>query len=176
MLQQGNAVVLALVLGVMIAFDMGGPINKAAFFFGAAMIKEGNLAVMGCVAAAICTPPLGAALATFLRRSLWTEEQREAGKAAAAMGMIGITEGAIPFAAGDPLRVIPCLVAGSDTASVIAMLGGVGNHAPHGGLIVLPVIDHRLMYVVAIAAGALVTALALIFVKTLAARKTSTAA
>lgn len=175
-LQQGNAVVLALVLGTMVAFDMGGPINKAAFFFGAAMIKEGNLAVMGCVAAAICTPPLGAALATFLRRSLWTEEQREAGKAAAAMGMIGITEGAIPFAAGDPLRVIPCLVAGSATASVIAMLGGVGNHAPHGGLIVLPVIDHRLLYVVAIAAGALVTALALIFVKTLAARKTATAA
>lgn len=164
-MQEGNAVVLAVILGSMIAFDMGGPINKAAFFFGAAMIKEGNYSIMGCVAAAICTPPLGAALATFLGKSLWTEEQREAGKAAAAMGMIGITEGAIPFAAAEPLKVIPCLIAGSATAAVTAMLGGVGNHAPHGGPIVLPVVDHRLMYVAAIVAGTLVTALALNFVK-----------
>ena len=164
-MQQGNAVFLALILGAMIAFDMGGPVNKAAFFFGAAMIKEGNYSVMGCIAAAICTPPLGVALATFLRRSLWTEEQREAGKAAAAMGMIGVTEGAIPFAAGEPLRVIPCLILGSATAAVIAMLGGVGDHAPHGGPIVLPVVDNRLMYVVAIVAGSFVTALTLNFVK-----------
>ena len=164
-MQQGNAVLLALILGAMIAFDMGGPVNKAAFFFGAAMIKEGNYSVMGCIAAAICTPPLGVALATFLRRSLWTEEQREAGKAAAAMGLIGVTEGAIPFAAGEPLRVIPCLILGSATAAVIAMLGGVGDHAPHGGPIVLPVVDNRLMYVVAIAAGSFVTALTLNFVK-----------
>lgn len=164
-MQQGNAVFLALILGAMIAFDMGGPVNKAAFFFGAAMIKEGNYSVMGCIAAAICTPPLGVALATFLRRSLWTEEQREAGKAAAAMGLIGVTEGAIPFAAGEPLRVIPCLILGSATAAVIAMLGGVGDHAPHGGPIVLPVVDNRLMYVVAIVAGSFVTALTLNFVK-----------
>ncbi|MEO5713728.1 MAG: PTS fructose transporter subunit IIC [Luteolibacter sp.] len=164
-MQQGNAVFLALILGAMIAFDMGGPVNKAAFFFGAAMIKEGNYSVMGCIAAAICTPPLGVALATFLRRSLWTEEQREAGKAAAAMGMIGVTEGAIPFAAGEPLQVIPCLVLGSGTAAVIAMLGGVGDHAPHGGPIVLPVVDNRLMYVVAIVAGSFVTALTLNAVK-----------
>lgn len=168
---QGNAVVLALVLGSMIAFDMGGPVNKAAFFFGAAMIKEGNVAIMGCVAAAICTPPLGMGLATLLRKSLWTEEQREAGKAAAAMGMIGITEGAIPFAATDPFRVIPCLIAGSATAAVIAMLSGVGDHAPHGGPIVLPVIDNRLMYIVAIAAGTTVTALAINFVKQRATSK-----
>jgi len=162
---QGNAVLLALILGAMIAFDMGGPVNKAAFFFGAAMIKEGHYAVMGAVAAAICTPPLGLGLATLLRRKLWTQEEREAGGAALAMGMIGITEGAIPFAAGDPLRVIPCIMLGSMTAAVIAMLGGVGDHAPHGGPIVLPVVDNRLMYVVAIASGMVVTAVAITLVK-----------
>jgi fructose-specific phosphotransferase system IIC component len=156
---QGNAVVLAMILGAMIAFDMGGPVNKTAFFFGAAMIKEGQYAVMGACAAAICTPPLGMGLATLIRRHVWSSEEREAGLAALAMGMIGITEGAIPFAAADPFRVIPGIMAGSMTAAVIAMLGGVGNHAPHGGPIVLPVVDHRLMYVVAIVAGSAVTAL-----------------
>ena len=155
----GSAVLLALILGAMIAFDMGGPVNKTAFFFGAAMIKEGQFAVMGACAAAICTPPLGMGLATLVERGLWGEEDREAGIAALAMGMIGITEGAIPFAAADPLRVIPCIMAGSMTAAVIAMLGHVGDHAPHGGPIVLPVIDHRLVYVVAIVAGTAVTAL-----------------
>jgi fructose PTS system EIIBC or EIIC component len=167
----GNAIVLALVIGAMIAFDMGGPVNKAAFFFGAAMIKEGNYAVMGAAAAAICTPPLGLGLATLLRRNLWSEEQREAGGAALAMGMIGITEGAIPFAAADPLRVIPCIMGGSMVASTIAMLGHVGDHAPHGGPIVLPVADHRLMYVVAIVAGTLVTAFAINFLKSLSQKK-----
>jgi len=159
-MQSGNAVVLALILGAMIAFDMGGPVNKSAFFFGAAMIKEGQYGVMGACAAAICTPPLGLGLATLLQRKRWNEDEQEAGIAALAMGMIGITEGAIPFAAADPLRVIPCIMLGSMTAAVIAMLGGVGDHAPHGGPIVLPVIDHWQMYVVAIVAGTLVTALA----------------
>lgn len=159
-MQSGNAVVLALVLGAMIAFDMGGPVNKAAFFFGSAMIKEGQYGVMGACAAAICTPPLGLGLATLLERKRWNEDEREAGLAALAMGTIGITEGAIPFAAADPLRVIPCIMLGSMTAAVIAMLGGVGDHAPHGGPIVLPVVDGRLIYVVAILAGTLVTALA----------------
>ncbi len=159
-MQSGNAVVLALILGAMIAFDMGGPVNKSAFLFGLAMIKEGQFGVMGACAAAICTPPLGMGLATLLNRKLWSEEDREAGRAALTMGLIGITEGAIPFAAADPLRVIPCIMIGSMTASVIAMLGGVGDHAPHGGPIVLPVVDHRWMYVVAILAGTVVTAFA----------------
>ncbi|MFA5263941.1 MAG: PTS fructose transporter subunit IIC [Opitutaceae bacterium] len=161
----GNAVVLAALLGAMIAFDMGGPVNKAAFFFGAAMIKEGNYAVMGACAAAICTPPLGLGVATLIKRALWTEEEREAGKAALAMGCIGITEGAIPFAAADPFRVIPCIVAGSSLAATLAMIGGVGDHAPHGGPIVLPVVDHRLAFCGAILAGVLVTAFAIDFVK-----------
>jgi len=169
-LSQGNALVLAAILGGMIAFDMGGPVNKAAFFFGAAMIKEGNFAVMGACAAAICTPPLGLALATLTGRRLWTEEQRESGLAALGMGMVGITEGAIPFAAGDPVRVIPSIMLGSMVASVIAMLGGVGDHAPHGGPIVLPVVDQRLVYVIAIVAGSLVTALTINGVKRLTER------
>jgi PTS system fructose-specific IIC component len=158
LMSTGNAVVLALILGAMIAFDMGGPVNKAAFFFGAAMIKEGQYAVMGACAAAICTPPLGTGLATLVRRKVWSDDEKEAGIAALAMGLIGITEGAIPFAAADPLRVIPCIMIGSMTAAVIAMLGGVGDHAPHGGPIVLPVVDRRLVYVVAIVVGTVVTA------------------
>jgi fructose PTS system EIIBC or EIIC component len=161
----GNAVVLAVILGGMIAFDMGGPVNKTAFFFGAAMIKEGNYAMMGACAAAICTPPLGLALATLMARSRWTEEQRESGLAALGMGMVGITEGAIPFAAADPFRVIPSIMVGSMVASSIAMLGGVGDHAPHGGPIVLPVVDNRLAYVAAIVAGSVVTAVAINLLK-----------
>ena len=155
----GNAILLAAILGAMIAFDMGGPVNKAAFFFGAAMIKEGNYAVMGACAAAICTPPLGLGLATLIARHRWTVEQRESGLAALGMGLIGITEGAIPFAAADPVRIIPAIMFGSMVAAMVAMLGGVGDHAPHGGPVVLPVVDHRLMYVLAIVVGMVVTAL-----------------
>ena len=167
----GSSIWLAMVLGSMIAFDMGGPINKTAFFFGAAMITEGDLRIMGACAAAICTPPLGLGLATLLRRKLWNEEEREAGIAGLAMGLIGITEGAIPFAAADPLRVIPCIMIGSMVASVIAMLGGVGDHAPHGGPIVLPAVNHKLAYVAAIVAGTLVTAFCVIVVKSFSGQK-----
>ncbi|HEV2695220.1 MAG TPA: PTS fructose transporter subunit IIC [Verrucomicrobiae bacterium] len=164
-LQSGSQVVLAMVLGAMIAFDMGGPVNKAAFFFGAAMIQQGNYAIMGTCAAAICTPPLGLGLATLLGRNRWSEEQRESGLAALGMGLVGVTEGAIPFAAGDPLRVIPSIMLGSMVSATIAMIGGVGDHAPHGGPIVLPVIDHRLVYVVAIATGSFVTAITINLIK-----------
>jgi fructose PTS system EIIBC or EIIC component len=164
----GNSVVLAMLLGAMIAFDMGGPVNKTAFFFGAAMIREGDYRIMGACAAAICTPPLGMGLATLIRKKLWSQEEQDAGLAGLAMGMIGITEGAIPFAAADPVRVIPCIVLGSMVASVIAMLGGVGDHAPHGGPIVLPVVDQRVIYVIAILAGTVVTAVAINVAKTLA--------
>ncbi len=158
-MNHGNAILLAAILGAMIAFDMGGPVNKAAFFFGAAMIKEGNYTIMGACAAAICTPPLGLAVATMIARKRWNDEQRESGLAALGMGLIGITEGAIPFAAADPIRVIPSIMLGSMVAATVAMLGGVGDHAPHGGPIVLPVVDHRAMFVLAILAGVTVTAL-----------------
>jgi len=173
-LSGANVVLLGALLGAMIAFDMGGPVNKTAFFFGAAMIKEGNFYVMGACAAAICTPPLGLGLATLIHKKIWSEEQREAGKASLAMGMIGITEGAIPFAASDPFRVIPCIMLGSITAAILAMLGQVANHAPHGGPIVLPVIDNRLAYIGAIIIGTLVTAFAINALKSFSKQPTQT--
>jgi fructose-specific phosphotransferase system IIC component len=122
------------------------------------MIQQGNYSIMGACATAICIPPLGLGLATLVNRKLWTEQERDAGLAALAMGAIGITEGAIPFAAADPFRVIPVIMAGSSVGSVLAMLGQVGDHAPHGGPIVLPVVDNKLMYVMAIITGTLVVA------------------
>jgi fructose-specific phosphotransferase system IIC component len=170
-LRNGSQMVLAMVLGAMIAFDMGGPVNKAAFFFGVAMIQQGNFGVMGACAAAICTPPLGLGLATVLDRRLWTEDQRESGIAALGMGLIGITEGAIPFAAADPIRVIPTIMLGSMVASTLAMLGKVGDHAPHGGPIVLPVVDNRLFYILAIVAGMVVTAVSINLLKKFTEKK-----
>jgi len=158
-MQGGSQIILAMLLGAMIAFDMGGPVNKVAFFFGVAMIQQHNYKVMGACAAAICTPPLGLGVATLLNRRIWSPEQRESGLAALGMGTIGITEGAIPFAAADPIRVIPTIMLGSMTAATVAMLGQVGDHVPHGGLIVLPMVDNRLAYLGAILAGVAVTAL-----------------
>ncbi|MCB9852099.1 MAG: PTS fructose transporter subunit IIC [Phycisphaerales bacterium] len=172
-LQGGNALVLAAVLGGMIAFDMGGPVNKAAFFFSFSMLQQ-NPAIMGATAAAICTPPLGMGLATLVRRKIWTETERESGYAALGMGMMGITEGAIPFAVSDPFRVIPCIMLGSMAAAVTAMQFGVADHAPHGGPIVLPVVDNRIMYVVAILVGVAVTAASITAVKSIGKREGET--
>lgn len=150
--------VLGAVLGGMTAFDMGGPINKVATLFAQTQVGTQPW-LMGGVGVAICVPPLGMALATFLSPKKYTPEEREAGKAATIMGCIGITEGAIPFAANDPARVIPAIVAGGIVGNVVAFLGGVINHAPWGGLIVLPVVEGRIMYVAAVIAGAVTTAL-----------------
>ncbi|MCG0239316.1 MAG: fructose-specific PTS transporter subunit EIIC [Firmicutes bacterium] len=160
-MQGSSKVLLAAVLGAMIAFDMGGPVNKVAFLFGAAMIAEGHPHIMGALAAAICTPPLGMGLATLLARNKYVNEEREAGKAALAMGLVGITEGAIPFAAADPLRVIPSIMVGSMVASVIAMLSNVTDNVPHGGPIValFGAVGNVPMFFVAIAVGTVVTAL-----------------
>ncbi|EEY71247.1 phosphotransferase system fructose-specific IIB and IIC subunit [Grimontia hollisae CIP 101886] len=150
--------VLGAILGGMTAFDMGGPINKVATLFAQTQVGTQPW-LMGGVGVAICVPPLGMALATFLSPKKYTPEEREAGKAATIMGCIGITEGAIPFAANDPARVIPAIVAGGIVGNVVAFLGGVINHAPWGGLIVLPVVEGRIMYVAAVIAGAVTTAL-----------------
>lgn len=165
LMNTGNKIILGLILGSMIAFDMGGPVNKVAFFFGAAMIQKGNFAIMGACASAICIPPIGLGLATLFNRKIWTDQEKDAGLAALAMGTIGITEGAIPFAAAEPFRVIPVIMAGSSIGSVIAMLSGVGDHAPHGGPIVLPVIDNRLAYIVSIIAGSVFVAAIITFLR-----------
>ncbi|MGG3031806.1 PTS mannose transporter subunit IIABC [Bacillus stercoris] len=156
-----SSILLALILGAMISFDMGGPVNKVAFLFGSAMIGEGNYEIMGPIAVAICIPPIGLGVATFLGKRKFEASQREMGKAAFTMGLFGITEGAIPFAAQDPLRVIPSIMAGSMTGSVIAMIGNVGDRVAHGGPIVavLGAVDHVLMFFIAVIAGSLVTAL-----------------
>lgn len=155
----GNAVILAMIMGAMIAFDMGGPVNKVAFLFAAAMIGEGVYTIMGPVAVAICIPPLGMGVATLLAPNKYTKAEKEAGYGALAMGMIGITEGAIPFAAADPLRVIPSIMVGSSIGAAVAAIGKVGGHAPHGGPIVLPVVDNKIMFIVAVLIGIAVTAL-----------------
>lgn len=160
-MQGSSSILLALILGAMISFDMGGPVNKVAFLFGSAMIGEGNYEIMGPIAVAICIPPIGLGIATFLGKRKFQAQEREMGKAAFTMGLFGITEGAIPFAAQDPLRVIPSIMAGSMTGSVIAMIGNVGDRVAHGGPIVavLGAVDHVLMFFIAVIAGSLVTAL-----------------
>ncbi|MFS0862825.1 fructose-specific PTS transporter subunit EIIC [Fredinandcohnia sp. 179-A 10B2 NHS] len=160
-MQGGSSIFLAMILGAMIAIDMGGPFNKVAFLFGSAMIAEGNYEIMGPIAVAICIPPIGLGLATFINKRKFRQNEREAGKASFTMGLFGITEGAIPFAAQDPLRVIPSIVVGSMVGSVIAMLANVGDRVAHGGPIVavLGAVDNVLMFFVAAIVGAVVTAL-----------------
>ncbi|WP_433332150.1 PTS fructose transporter subunit IIC [Spirillospora sp. CA-294931] len=159
-MQGSSKLVLGAVLGGMIAFDMGGPVNKVAFLFGAGLIAQGEFTVMGACAVAICVPPLGLGLATLVRRDRFTEDEREAGKAAVAMGLVGITEGAIPFAAADPLRVIPANILGGVVGGAVAAAGGVLDHVPHGGPVVavLGAVDGIPMFFVGAAAGIAVTA------------------
>ncbi|MGG0384259.1 fructose-specific PTS transporter subunit EIIC [Priestia endophytica] len=160
-MQGSSSILLALILGAMISFDMGGPFNKVAFLFGSAMIGEGNYEIMGPIAAAICIPPIGMGLATFIGKRKFQTSEREMGKAAFTMGLFGITEGAIPFAAQDPLRVIPSVMAGSMTGAVIAMIGHVGDRVAHGGPIVavLGAVDNVVMFFVAVIVGSSVTAI-----------------
>lgn len=159
-MQGTSSILLAIILGAMISFDMGGPVNKVAFLFGSAMIAEGNYDIMGAVAVAICIPPIGMGLATFIGKKKYQDTEREAGKATFTMGLFGITEGAIPFAAQDPFRVIPSIMIGSIVGSVIAMVGHVGDKVAHGGPIVavLGAVDNVLMFFIAVIVGAIVTA------------------
>lgn len=157
-LQGTNAVLLGLILGSMMAFDMGGPVNKAAYAFGLASLEAGNFSVMAAVMVAGMTPPLGLALATTLRPKRFTEAEHESGRAAWLLGASFITEGAIPFAAADPLRVIPSLMAGSATAAAIALGLDAELRAPHGGIFVIGLIDGLPSYVLAMVAGTVVTA------------------
>lgn len=155
----GNLVLLGLVLGGMMAVDMGGPINKAAFTFGIAMIDAGNYAPHAAIMAGGMVPPLGLAIATTLFKKKFTKAEREAGKTCYIMGASFITEGAIPFAAADPGRVIPSIIVGSAVAGALTMMFGIGLPAPHGGIFVIPIVKgNPLLYVLAILIGSLVTA------------------
>lgn len=166
-MQGTNIVILALIIGAMIAFDMGGPVNKVAFLFGSALIAEGNYAVMGMVAVAVCTPPIGLGLATFINKRKFNKGEVEMGKASFTMGLFGITEGAIPFAAQDPLRIIPSNMVGAMVAAAIAAIGGVGDRVAHGGPIVavLGGIDQILWFFIAVIVGSLVTMSSVLFLR-----------
>ncbi|WP_443059969.1 fructose-specific PTS transporter subunit EIIC [Streptomyces sp. NBC_00467] len=156
-----SAVLLGALLGLMIAFDMGGPVNKTAFLFGAGLIATGNQTVMGMCAAAIPVMPLGQGLATLIRRRLYSQQERETGMAALFMGMFGISEGAIPFAAARPAQVIPANMLGGAVAGAIAGVASVEDAVPHGGPIVavLGAIGGVPMFFLAVAVGTLVTAI-----------------
>ncbi|OCA82749.1 PTS fructose transporter subunit IIABC [Pseudobacillus wudalianchiensis] len=157
----GNLVLLGLLLGGMMAIDMGGPINKAAFTFGIAMIDAGNFAPHAAIMAGGMVPPLGLALATTIFRKKFTKQEQEAGKTCYVMGLSFITEGAIPFAAADPARVIPAAVAGSAVAGALTMMFGIGLPAPHGGIFVFPIVQgNPFLYLLAVAIGSLVTTFA----------------
>ncbi|SUW09101.1 PTS system fructose-specific transporter subunit IIBC [Brachyspira pilosicoli] len=161
----GNLILLGALLGAMMSTDMGGPINKAAFTFGIAMIASGQYAPHAAVMAGGMVPPLGIALATTIFRNKFSADERDAGKTCYVMGLSFITEGAIPFAASDPIRVIPSCMIGAAISGALSMAFHIELRAPHGGIFVLPIVNNPIMYLLAIVIGSVVTAVLLGFIK-----------
>lgn len=155
-LNGASAVVLGVLLGGMMAIDMGGPVNKAAYVFGTASIAAGNYNIMAAVMIGVMVPPLAIALATIFFKNKFTAEERKAGPTNFIMGLSFITEGAIPFAASDPLHVLPACAVGSAVAGGLSMAFGCTLMAPHGGIFVVPTIGNPLMYLVALVIGAFI--------------------
>jgi PTS system fructose-specific IIC component len=177
-----SAILLGVILGLMMAFDMGGPLNKVAYSFAAAGVGGAALAtdapelkIMAAVMLAGMVPPIALALATVIRPNLFSLPERENGKAGWALGASFITEGAIPFAAADPLRVIPAIMLGSAVTGGLSMALEVGVRAPHGGIFVLFAVDGVIGFLVSLAAGAVVGALAVIALKSIGSRDTDLA-
>lgn len=167
-LSGSSAVVLGIILGLMMCFDLGGPVNKAAYLFATAGLSTGDEAsmqIMAAVMAAGMVPPIAMSLATFARQKLFTPAEQENGKSAWLLGLSFISEGAIPFAAADPLRVIPSMMAGGAVTGAISMGLGVGSRAPHGGVFVLFAIDPWWGFLLAIIAGTAVSALTVVALK-----------
>ena len=164
-----SKVILGIVLGGMMAIDMGGPFNKAAYVFGTAAIAAGNYDIMAAVMIGGMTPPCAIALATLLFKDKFTKEERDAGPTNFIMGLAFITEGAIPFAASDPLRVLPSCIVGSAVAGAISMAFDCTLMAPHGGIFVFPVVGNAVMYLVALVAGTVISAVLLGLLKKKAA-------
>ena len=156
-----SKVILGMILGGMMAVDMGGPFNKAAYVFGTAAIASGNYDIMAAVMIGGMTPPCGIALATLLFKDRFTKEERESGPTNFIMGLAFITEGAIPFAASDPLHVLPSCIIGSGIAGALSMAFQCTLMAPHGGIFVFPVVENGLMYLAALVVGTAVTAVLL---------------
>jgi fructose PTS system EIIBC or EIIC component len=169
-----NAVLLGILLGLMMCFDMGGPVNKAAYTFAVAGLStgsEGALTIMAAVMAAGMVPPLAMALATVVRKSLFTDVERENGRAAWLLGASFISEGAIPFAAADPFRVIPSIMAGGAVTGALSMTLGATLRAPHGGIFVVPLMGNPLGFLVAVVVGTLVATALVVALKTFARRR-----
>lgn len=160
-----SRILLGIVLAGMMSVDMGGPINKAAYVFGTAALASGNYGAMAAVMVGGMVPPIAIALSTTFFPKKWSAEDRRNGVVNYIMGLCFISEGAIPFAAADPLRVLPSCVAGSALAGGLSMLFGCALRAPHGGIFVFPVVDHALLYVVALAAGSVLGAVLLSLLK-----------
>ena len=156
-----SKIVLGLILGGMMAIDMGGPFNKAAYVFGTAAIAAGNYDIMAAVMIGGMTPPCAIALATLLFKNKFTKSEREAGPTNFVMGLAFITEGAIPYAAADPLHVLPSCIVGSAVAGALSMVFGCTLMAPHGGIFVFPVVGNALMYLVALVVGTVISAVLL---------------
>ena len=156
-----SKVLVGLILGGMMAIDMGGPFNKAAYVFGTASIAAGNYDIMAAVMIGGMTPPCAIALATLLFKNKFTKEQRETGPTNFIMGLAFITEGAIPFAASDPLHVLPACIAGSAVAGALSMAFNCTLMAPHGGIFVFPVVGNALLYLAALVVGTAISALLL---------------
>lgn len=163
-----NAILLGVLLGAMMCVDLGGPINKAAYAFSVGLLASQSYAPMAAAMAAGMVPPIGLGIATFIARRKFAQTEREAGKAALVLGLCFISEGAIPFAAKDPLRVIPASIAGGALTGALSMYFGCKLMAPHGGLFVMLIpnaINHALLYLLAIVAGSLLTAVAYALLK-----------
>ena len=156
-----SKIVLGLILGGMMAIDMGGPFNKAAYVFGTAAIAAGNYDIMAAVMIGGMTPPCAIALATLLFKNKFTKSEREAGPTNFIMGLAFITEGAIPYAAADPIHVLPSCIVGSAAAGALSMAFGCTLMAPHGGIFVFPVVGNALMYLVALVVGTVISAVLL---------------
>jgi PTS system fructose-specific IIC component len=176
-LSGASAVILGIILGLMMAVDLGGPINKVAYSFAVAGLGAASLSnqapwqIMAAVMAAGMVPPLAMALATTIDRRLFSLAERENGKAAWLLGASFISEGAIPFAAADPLRVIPASMLGAATTGALSMAWNVTSKAPHGGIFVFFAIDSFLLFVLAIAIGVVISAFTVVGLKRLALRK-----
>ena len=160
-----NTILLAVILGMMIAFDMGGPVNKVAFSFMILSVSEQIYTIPAMIGVAICVPPIGLGISTLIAPKKYSDEEKETGKAAILMGLVGVTEGAIPFAAANPLRVIPALMAGAACGSVTAGLLGAKLSSSWGGLIVLPTVENKIGYIIAVLVGAMVTAVLAVALK-----------
>lgn len=164
-LQGGSAILMGIIIGAMTAVDMGGPINKTATAFTLALMAEGIYAPNGAHRIAVAIPPLAMALSTFIDPKKYTEEDKDLGISAFFMGLIGITEGAIPFAVKDMKRVLPAIIIGSAVGGALGMANGVEALVPHGGPIVLPVVNGKLWFILSMLLGTLISVAILHFTK-----------